>query len=57
LFRDRARLALRSGEIDRDIQTAKARDGPIHQITHIIFVADVSTDKNGFCSERLQFCS
>src|ERR1700736_3153673 len=57
LFRHRARLALSSSAIDRNIQTAKARDGPIHQITHIIFVADVTTDKNGLCSERLQLRS
>src|SRR5260370_11018852 len=57
LFRYRARLALSSSAIDGNIQTAKARDGRIHQITHIIFVADVSTDKNGLCSEPLQLGS
>src|SRR5260370_31406588 len=54
LFRHRARLALSSSAIDSNIQTAKARDGPIHQITHITFVADVATDNTGLCSERLR---
>src|SRR5207245_4123360 len=43
--------------IDSHIQTANTRDGPIHQITHIVFVADVTTDKTGLCSQRLQLRS
>ncbi len=53
LFHHRTRCTLSSSAIDSNVQTTKPRDGLIHQITHFIFVADVTTDKNGLCSERL----
>src|SRR5216683_3355453 len=47
LFGHRARFALSSSAIDSGIQTTKARDGPIHQITKIVIVSHVGTNEFG----------
>src|SRR5437016_5809456 len=53
----RTRCSLSSRANDSNVQTTKPHDGLIHQMTHCIFVADVTTDKNRLSSERLQLRS
>src|ERR1700683_3687995 len=45
LFRHRARFPLSSSAIDGGIQTTKARDGLIHQITHIVIVTHIGAQE------------
>src|SRR5271155_4637887 len=43
LLRDRAGLAFGTGVVDGHIEAAKARDGLIDQVAHIVVVAHVGT--------------
>src|ERR1700682_2459609 len=45
--------AFSPGIVDCDIQSSETLDGLIHKVTHVIFMADVRTNKHGLCSERL----
>src|SRR5712691_9979688 len=45
--------SFRPSVIDCNIQASETLDRLIHKVTHVIFIADVSTNKNGLCSEPL----
>src|SRR5258708_1769927 len=53
LFRHRAGSAFGSSAIDSSIQASETLDCLIHKVTHVIFLTDISTNKNGLCSEPL----
>src|SRR5258706_6861662 len=53
LFRHRAWCAFGSSIVDRNIQTSETLDRLIHKVTHVLILADVSTNKNGLSSEPL----
>src|SRR6266850_4927129 len=45
--------AFRPGIVDCNIQASETLNGLVHKVAHVLILADVSTDKNGLCSERL----
>src|SRR5713226_3493464 len=45
--------SFRPGIIDRNIQASETLDRLIHKVTHVLILADVSTNKNGLSSEPL----
>src|SRR5713226_6871382 len=53
LLRHRAWCAFGSSIVDRNIQTSETLDRSIHKVTHVLILADVSTNKNGLSSEPL----
>src|SRR5216683_5192431 len=53
LFRNWARRTFCAGVVDGHIQTSETLDRLIHKVTHVLILADVSTNKNGLCSEPL----
>src|SRR5712692_10352206 len=53
LLRHRAWCAIGSSIVDRNIQTSETLDRLIHKVTHVLILADVSTNKNGLSSEPL----
>jgi hypothetical protein len=54
LFGQRARLSFSAGVIHRDIQAAKALDGFVHEIAHVVFVADVGAHEFRFGAQSTQ---
>src|SRR5229473_4975716 len=46
--------SFRPGIIDRNIQASETLDRLIHKVTHVLILADIRTNKNGLCSERLE---
>src|SRR5712671_6974625 len=57
LLSHRAWCAFGSSIVDRNIQTSETLDRLIHKVTHVLILADVSTNKNGLCSEPLKLGS
>jgi hypothetical protein len=57
LLRHGAGCAFRSSVIDCNIEASETADRLIHELTRVVIVADVSTNKNGFCSECLELGS
>jgi hypothetical protein len=55
LFGQRARLSFGTSVIHCDIQAAKALDGLVHEIAHVVFVADISAHEFRFGAEGAQF--
>src|SRR3954447_6279842 len=54
LIRDRARLALGACGIDGGVDPAKARNGLVDQIAHVVLVAHVGTDERRFGAEAAE---
>jgi hypothetical protein len=54
LLRHRARLAFGAGVVDRCVQAAEARDGPIDQFPHVVLVANVGAEEFDFSAECTQ---
>ncbi len=57
LLSQRAGLAFGAGAVDGRIQTAEARDGPIDQAAHIVFVAHVGAEEFNLTAEPAQLSS
>ncbi len=53
LLRHRAGCAFGSSIIDRNIQASETLDRLVHKVAHILILADISTNKNGLCSQPL----
>jgi hypothetical protein len=51
LFRHWAWLGLRSCAIDSNVQVAKAGDGFIYQVPHVVFVPEVGMNKTRLRAE------
>src|SRR5882762_7522723 len=45
--------SFRPGIIDCHIQASETLDRLVHKVAHVLILADIRTDKNGLCSERL----
>jgi hypothetical protein len=54
LIRDRTDLPFGRSVVDRDIETAKPRDGLVDHGANLVFLADVGVDELGFRTERAQ---
>jgi hypothetical protein len=37
--------------LDCNIQVSETFNGLVHEVAHVLILADISTDKNGLCSE------
>ena len=54
LLRHRAGLAFGAGVVDRRVQAAEARDGPIDQVPHVVLVANIRAEEFDFSAECAQ---
>jgi hypothetical protein len=55
LFGQRSRLPFGTSVVDGDIQAAKALDGLVDEIAHVVLVADIRTHELRFGTQSAQF--